>query len=60
MPRLISLAEQAARFDRRSRSEAERRVARRSTFNSRRMWLLVGAVWLVAGSVFALHLARFG
>ncbi len=51
MPRVMSLAEQAAQFDKRSRSEAERRVARRSTFNSLRMWLLVAAVWLVAGAV---------
>ena len=51
MPRALSLAEQAAQFDKRSRSEAERRVARRSTFNSLRMWLLVAAVWLVAGAV---------
>jgi hypothetical protein len=51
MPRALSLAEQAVQFDKRSRSEAERRVARRSTFNSLRMWLLVAAVWLVAGAV---------
>ncbi len=57
MPRVMSLAEQAAQFDRRSRSDAERRVARRSTFNSRRMWLLVAAVWTVAGAVLGVKLA---
>jgi hypothetical protein len=54
----MSLVEQAAQFDKRSRSEAERRVARRSTFNSLRMWLMVATVWGVAGLVLALKLAR--
>jgi hypothetical protein len=53
----MSLAEQAAQFDKRSRSDAERRVARRATFNSRRMWLLVAAVWIVAGAVLGVQLA---
>lgn len=57
MPRVMSLAEQAAQFDKRSRSDAERRVARRATFNSRRMWLLVAAVWIVAGAVLGVQLA---
>lgn len=57
MPRVMSLAEQAAQFDRRSRSDAERRVARRSTFNSRRMWLLVAVVWVVAGAVLGAKLS---
>ena len=56
MPRVMSLAEQAAQFDKRSRHDAERRVARRSTFNSLRMWLLVAAVWLVAGAVLGVKL----
>ena len=56
MPRVMSLAEQAAQFDKRSRYDAERRVARRSTFNSVRMWLLVAAVWLVAGAVLGVKL----
>ena len=60
MRRVMSLAEQAAQFDKRSRTDAERRVARRSTFNSWRMWLLVAAVWTVAGAVFALNLAGAG
>lgn len=58
MARVMSLVEQAAQFDKRSRSEAERRVARRSTFNSLRMWLMVAGVWVVAGVVLALKLAR--
>ncbi len=58
MARVMSLVEQAAQFDKRSRSEAERRVARRSTFNSLRMWLMVATVWGVAGLVLALKLAR--
>jgi hypothetical protein len=53
----MSLVEQAAQFDKRSRSEAEPRVARRSTFNSLRMWLMVAGVWGVAGVVLALKLA---
>ncbi len=57
MARVMSLVEQAAQFDKRSRSEAERRVARRSTFNSLRMWLMVAGVWGVAGVVLALKLA---
>lgn len=56
MPRVVSLAEQAAQFDKRSRSEAERRVARRSTFNSLRMWVTVAVVWIVAAAVLALKL----
>lgn len=58
MPRVVSLAEQAAKFDKRSRFEAERRVARRSTFNSRLMWMTVAVVWVVAGAVLALKLGR--
>ena len=58
MPRVVSLAEQAAQFDKRSRSDAERRVARRSTFNSRRMWMTVAVVWVLAGAVLALKLGR--
>ena len=60
MPRVVSLAEQAAQFDKRSRSDAERRVARRSTFNSRRMWMLVALVWLGGGTVLAVKLLILG
>jgi hypothetical protein len=60
MARMPSLADQAAQIDIRSRDEALRRVTRRSTFNSRRMWVVVAIVWVVAAAILAVGLPRIG
>lgn len=60
MPRTTSLVEQAAQFDLRTQHEAQRRVARRSTFNSRRMWLVVAIVWTAAAGILALGVPKIG
>ncbi len=60
MTQVPSLADQAAQIDIRSRDEALRRVTRRSTFNSRRMWVVVAIVWVVAAAILAVELPRIG
>ena len=60
MARNLSLADQAVQIDLRSRDEALRRVTRRNTFNSRRMWVVVAIVWAVAAAILAVGLRRIG
>jgi len=53
-----SLADQAAQQELRARHQVQQWVANRSTFNSRRMWLLVALVWTLAAAIAAVGLSQ--